>query len=49
MLLKIFGTVLLAISGVVAAVSLRIYHKRRIETLDGFISLINYIKGQVDC
>lgn len=47
--MKIFGTVLLGISGVVAAVSLRIYHKRRIDTLDGFISLIYYIKGQVDC
>ena len=25
------------------------YHRRRLETLDGFISLIYYIKGQVDC
>lgn len=49
MLLKLFGTILLALSGGVAAVSLRIYHRRRVDTIDGFISLIYYIKGQVDC
>ena len=47
--IKIAGGALLALAGVVGAVSLRIYHRRRIDTLDGFIALIFYIKGQVDC
>ena len=49
MLLKVLGTVLLALSGAVAALSLRLFHRKRVDTLDGFISLIYYIKGQVDC
>ncbi len=49
MLLKLIGTIFLALSGGAAAISLRIYQRRRLDTLDGFISLIYYIKGQVDC
>ena len=49
MLIKLLGGTLLAVSGCLAAVMLRLYHKRRIETLDGLISLILFIKGQVDC
>ena len=49
MLVKIIGSVLLALSGVVASVSLCRYCRRRLDTLDGFIALIFYIKGQVEC
>ena len=49
MWIKVIGSGLLALSGIVSAVSLRLYHRRRVDTLDGFISLIFYIKGQVDC
>ena len=49
MWIKVLGSGLLALSGIVSAVSLRIYHRKRLDTLDGFISLIFYIKGQVDC
>lgn len=47
--IKIIGSILLAVAGALAAVSVRVFHRRRIDTLDGFISLIFYIKGQVDC
>lgn len=49
MLIKIIGSVLLAASGLCASVSLCRYCRRRLDTLDGFIALIFYIKGQVDC
>ena len=49
MLIKIIGSVLLAASGVCASVSLCRYCRRRLDTLDGFIALIFYIKGQVEC
>ena len=32
-----------------SAISICRYHRRRLNTMDGFISLIYYIKGQVDC
>ena len=49
MLIKIIGSLLLAASGVGAALSLCRYCRRRLDTLDGFIALIFYIKGQVEC
>ena len=47
--IKLAGGALLALTGVVGAISLRLYNHRRIDTLDGFVALIFYIKGQVDC
>ena len=49
MLIKVIGSALLALAGAVSAISICRYHRRRLDTLDGFISLIHYIKGQVDC
>lgn len=49
MLIKIIGSLFLCASGVFSALSLCRYHRRRLDTTDGFISLIYYIKGQVDC
>jgi hypothetical protein len=49
MLIKLGGGLFLVLSGVVSALSLCRYCRRRLDTLDGFISLIQYIKGQVEC
>ena len=49
MLIKLGGGLFLCLSGIVSAVSLCRYCRRRLDTLDGFISLIQYIKGQVEC
>ena len=49
MWIKVIGSILLALSGAFSAASICRYHRRRLDTLDGFISLIYYIKGQVDC
>ena len=47
--IKIIGSVLISASGGFSALSLCRYHRRKLDTVDGFISLIYYIKGQVDC
>ena len=49
MWIKVIGSILLALTGVTSAISICRYHRRRLDTLDGFVSLIYYIKGQVDC
>ena len=49
MWIKLIGSILLCLSGAFSAISICRYHRRRLDTLDGFISLIYYIKGQVDC
>ena len=49
MWIKLLGSVLLGVSGVLSALSVCRFHRRRLDTLDGFISLILYIKGQVEC
>ena len=49
MWIKLIGSVLLCASGAFSALSLCRFHRRRLDTTDGFISLIYYVKGQVDC
>lgn len=49
MLIKLGGGLFLCLSGLISAISLCRYCRRRLDTLDGFISLIQYIKGQVEC
>ena len=49
MLIKLGGGIFLFVSGLLSAISLCRYCRRRLDTLDGFISLIQYIKGQVEC
>ena len=43
------GGAFLCLASVVASLSLCRYYQKRLDTLDGFISLILYIKGQVAC
>ena len=49
MIIKLIGTVLLSVSGVAIAVSVCRFQRRKLMPLDGLISLIFFIKGQVDC
>ena len=49
MLIKLIGSIILTLSGAGFAISLCRYQRRKLITLDGFISLISYIKGQIDC
>lgn len=49
MLIKIIGSVIVAAVAVTLALSHSRYGERRLRTLDGFISLLFYIKGQIDC
>ena len=46
---KLIGAVLIGISGVVMSISTRRFQLRKLSTVDGFISLLFYIKGQIDC
>lgn len=47
--IKLIGGILLFATGGLTAVSLCRYCRKRLETLDGFVSLIQYVKGQVEC
>lgn len=49
MLFKLVGSALVAISGIIAAMAHRRYQWKRLATIDGFIALLLYIKGQIDC
>ena len=46
---KIIGSLFLCISGVLSSVYISKFQKNKLVVLDSFISLIFYIKGQVDC
>ena len=48
-MIKLVGGLLLAFCGVTLAVSVCRYERKRLSVLDLFISLLFYIKGQVDC
>lgn len=49
MYIKLVGGSFLLVAALLSSISLCAYYRRRLDTLDGFISLIQYIKGQVDC
>ncbi len=49
MLIKLLGSGALALASVIMALSYRHYQWRKLDTIDGFIALIFYIKGQIDC
>ncbi len=49
MFFKLAGSIIVAASSLLVAISHRRFLERKLRTLDGFISLIMYIKGQVDC
>ena len=49
MLYKIIGTIFLMLTGGYVSLSISRFERRRLEVLDAYISLIYYIKGQIDC
>ena len=49
MLYKIIGTALLILTGGYVSLSISRFERRRLGVLDAYISLIYYIKGQIDC
>ena len=49
MTLKLIGSLLFGLSGVIMAISYRRFQLRKLRTVDGIISLILYIKGQIEC
>ena len=49
MLYKVLGSGLLLLASGYVALSVRRFEHRRLRVLDGYISLIYYIKGQIDC
>ena len=49
MLIKLFGSLLIAISGAVISFSFCRFQKKRLSVLDSYISLLFFIKGQIDC
>ena len=49
MIYKILGGALLLFAGGYVSVWLVRFERRRLRVLDGYISLIYYIKGQIDC
>ena len=49
MTLKLIGALIFCLSGVVMAISYRRFQLKKLQTLDGFVSLLFYIKGQIEC
>jgi hypothetical protein len=47
--LKLIGSLLFGISGVIMAISYSRFQIKKLTTIDGFMSLLFYIKGQIDC
>ena len=49
MIFKLMGSLVLLLAGGYVSLSIIRFEKRRLRVLDGYISLIYYIKGQIDC
>jgi hypothetical protein len=49
MIIKLIGSIILTLSGVGFALSHCRYQRKKLITIDAFISLIRHIKGQIDC
>lgn len=49
MILKLFGSLLLALAGGMLSFSFCRFEKKKLSVLDSYISLLFYIKGQIDC
>ena len=47
--IKLLGSLLFGISGVIMAISYSRFQQKKLRTTDGFLSLLFYIKGQIDC
>ena len=48
-MLKLFGGLLMALTGVILALSIYRFEQKKLRVIDSFISLIFHIKGQIDC
>ena len=46
---KLLGALLLLLSGGYVSLEVGRYERRRLRVLDGYVALIVYIKGQIDC
>ena len=49
MIYKLLGTLLLLGAGGYVSLAVNRFERRRLSVLDGYVSLIQYIKGQIDC
>ena len=49
MIYKMIGTLLLILTGGYLSCTVSRFERRRLGVLDGYISLLYYIKGQIDC
>ncbi len=49
MTIKLLGSLFFGISGVIMAIAYSRFQTKKLTTIDGFISLLFYIKGQIDC
>ena len=49
MIYKLMGSMILVLASGYVALSVRRFEYRRLRVLDGYISLIYFIKGQIDC
>ena len=49
MIYKLLGTLILLGAGGYVSLAVNRFERRRLSVLDGYISLIQYIKGQIDC
>lgn len=47
--MKLIGSLLLALTGIIAAISVCRFEQKKLKVMDGAIALLFYIKGQVDC
>ena len=46
---KLLGSLVLLFAGGYVSIAITRFERRRLRVLDGYISLIYYIKGQIDC
>ncbi len=49
MIYKVVGSLLLLLAGGYVTVTVRRFEHRRLRVLDGYLSLLYYVKGQIDC
>ena len=48
-MIKLIGSFILAVTGVILAVSVCRFEQKKLRVTDSFISLLFHIKGQIDC
>ncbi len=46
---KLLGSLLLVGAGIYVALAVARYERRRVGVLDGYLSLLRFIRGQIDC